>query len=95
MFKAFRVLLWTGSCVGLGIGLATLRFDGKTPLQHISRAWNKSPAPSKIEDMKNDFSDVLEKTKDKLNGSHKPKEHHSDKDRDAVNKLIAKKNGEK
>jgi hypothetical protein len=95
MLKAIRLLLWTGCCVGLGIALSTTHFDGKTPLEHMTRAWKTSPGPSKIEDLKNDVSDALEKAKDKLNDSHKPKEHHTDKDREAVNKLIAKKSTEK
>jgi hypothetical protein len=69
-----RFLLWTSICVGLGIYAATYQVDGKTPVQHIQQIWNHSPAKKMI----------------LAHEESAPTEQHSEADRDAINRLVAK-----
>ena len=70
-----RFLLWTSMCIGLGVFAAGYEVDGKTPVQHIQQIWNHSPAK-------------------KMLAAHEaaaaPTEQHTEADRDAVNRLMAK-----
>jgi len=79
-----RFLLWTSMCIGLGIFVASYEVDGKTPAQHIKQIWKGVPAlplPDK----------PLEKVKKfAMPSSDRPTETHSDADRDAVNRIVAK-----
>lgn len=80
-----RRLGWAVALVALGAVLATTHVDGKTPLQHLEAlvtgpVWHGLKAN-------------LETAYDKARGlllASKPVEHHSPEDRDALNKLIAK-----
>ena len=83
-----RFTLWTSICIGLGIFAASYEVDGKTPVQHVKQIWNKSP---------HSFEGTVEQAKKSL-ASHElvtheksePTEQHSDADRDAVNRLVAR-----
>jgi hypothetical protein len=79
-----RRLGWAVSLVALGAVIATFEVGGKTPLQHLGAAvtgpvWHGLKAGA-------------ETAYDKARGllASKPVEHHSPEDRDALNKLIAK-----
>ena len=69
-----RRLGWAVALVALGAVLATTHVDGKTPLQHLEALVTGR---------------VWHKARGLLLAS-KPVEHHSPEDRDALNKLIAK-----
>ncbi len=89
-----RFVLWTGCAVALGVVIATVTVGGRTPLEHAKRAWSEHVTqPRQVENVKERFSEALEDAKDALaeDAETKPKERHSDKDRAAVNKLIAQK----
>jgi len=83
MFRLLKFLIWTACAMGLGAWLATGPWADKVAQgsEPVVRLWKKSGLPEKIEDAK----DALSTVKD-----HQPRERHSDVDRDAVNKLIAK-----
>ena len=88
---AIKFMLWTGCAVSLGVGLATVEFDGRTPLQSLERSWNRRTVPEPWERLKERASDTFEKAKDKLTGTTSPpREHHTPDDREALDKLIAR-----
>ena len=74
-----RFVLWTSMCIGLGIFVASYEVDGKTPAQHFKQIWKGMPAVP------------VEKVKQlALPASDRPTETHSPADRDAVNRIVAK-----
>jgi hypothetical protein len=79
-----RRLGWTVSLVALGAVLATVEVSGKTPLQHLGAAMT-GPVWHGV---KSGLESAYDKAK--LFVASKPVEHHSPEDRDALNKLIAK-----
>ncbi len=79
-----RRLGWAVAWVALGAVLATAQVAGKTPLQHLGTAvtgpvWHG---------LKANLEAAYEKAK--LLVASQPVEHHSPEDREALNKLIAK-----
>ena len=74
-----RFLLWTSMCIGLGIFVASWEVDGKTPVQHFKQIWKGVPAVPSVAPMV-----------DKVKKLAAPTETHSEQDRDAVNRLVAK-----
>ncbi len=76
MFRALGFLVWTACAVGFGFWLGSPRGTGSATLQHVSRAW---------EDHLEDAKDALASARD-----HQVRERHTDKDRQAINKLIEK-----
>ena len=79
-----RRLGWTVALVALGAVLATTQVEGRTPLQHLGAAltgpvWHGLQAG---------VAAAYERAKVLL--ASQPVEHHSPEDRDALNKLIAK-----
>ena len=85
-----KVFLWTSLSIGLGVFLSTVRFDGKTSLEHLESAWHQRVHPA-LEPMKDKVHEAYDDAKDALSlGDKKPREHHSAEDREAVNRLVAK-----
>jgi len=79
-----RRLVWSVALVALGAVLATVEVSGKTPLQHLGAVvtgpvWHGLKAGAET---------AYEKARGLL--ASKPVEHHSPEDREALNKLIAK-----
>lgn len=85
-----RWLLWSLCCVALGIGLAKVEIDGRTPLEHAQRLWKHKVNPSKLDQLKDSLGEAVDGARDALSRDSKPRERHSAEDREAVNKLIAK-----
>lgn len=85
-----KTILWMAVAMGLGIFVSTYQIHGQTPLQMGQRMWKQSPAPGTLNTLGEQVGDAMENAKDKLRHDPKPHEHHSDADRDALNKLIAK-----
>lgn len=85
-----RFLVWTGLCIGLGIFLATADVGGRTPLEHLTRAW-KQTSP-RLERVKGDAGELVEGVKKKVatKEAPAPTERHAQEDRDAVDAIIAK-----
>lgn len=97
MWKMLKTLIWTGLAVGLGIFLATFEVGGRTPVQHFQRTWKQQGGAGKIDQLKNRIHGAVDDAKDALSSAWdtKPKERHSPEDREAINKLVAKRSGEK
>ena len=97
-----KIAVWTVCCVALGIGLATVEVDGRTPVEHARRAWRHKVNPSKLDQLKDSLGETLDGAKDTLEGAKdafskdpKPRERHSAEDREAINKLIARRGASK
>ncbi|HLL54148.1 MAG TPA: hypothetical protein VK447_11400 [Myxococcaceae bacterium] len=96
-------LLFAVCFIGVGIGLATVKVEGRTSLQHAERAWERNVNPSMLDKARNGLDGAMDEAKDKLDAAKdalakddkRPRERHSAEDREAVNKLIAKRAGQK
>jgi hypothetical protein len=95
-----KFVVWTACAVGLGIFLATGNIDGRTPLDHMQRAWKRTVRPSQLDRMKDGvervkggLEDVIEDAKDAVGrkSDAAPRERITAEDREAVNRLIAQK----
>lgn len=90
-----KFLVWTTCAVGLGIFLASADLDGRTPLEHLQRAWKRNVNPSAVDRMKNGVGDAFDDVKDAVGNVRadpdEPRERHSDADRAAVNRILARK----
>lgn len=85
-----KFLVWTGTCLAIGVWLGGFEFQGHTPAEHLERAW-KSSSP-KLEKVKDGAEDLVDEVKKKVSTKDgaRPTEHHTSEDRDAIEKLIAK-----
>lgn len=95
-----KFLVWTACAVGVGIFLATGQIDGRTPLDHMQRAWKRTVRPSQMDRMrdsmdrvKGGLEDALDEAKDAVGkkGEGAPRERITAEDREAVNRIIAQK----
>ena len=95
-----KFLVWTVGAVGLGIFLATGQIDGRTPLDHMQRAWKRTVRPSHMDRMKDGvdrvkdgLEDALDEAKDAVGRKPEgaPRERITAEDREAVNRIIAQK----
>jgi hypothetical protein len=93
-----KFLVWTACAVGLGIFLAKGEIDGRTPLDHMERAWKRNVRPSHVDRVKegvgrvkDGLEDALEDAKDAVGSKTEaaPRERITAEDRAAVNRLIA------
>lgn len=85
-------LVWTACAVGLGVFLASGDVGGRTPLEHMERAWKQSVKEG-LADTFEDAKDAVTDAKDKVTGkpAARPRERINKDDREAVNRLIAQK----
>jgi hypothetical protein len=96
MWALLKFLVWTGFSIWLGVFAATRQIGGRTPVEHFERFWNKHGFPAtvneKVKELKGHLSTAVEDTKDSVSTvwDNKPRERHSREDRQAVDKLIAK-----
>ncbi|QSQ19211.1 hypothetical protein JY651_28140 [Pyxidicoccus parkwayensis] len=90
---ALKFIVWTACAVGLGIFLATGEVDGRTPLEHMQRAWKRSVKPNAVDRMKDGLEDAYEDAKGAVSRTtdSAPRERISAEDRAAVNRIIAQK----
>ena len=90
-----KFLVWTGCAVGLGVFLATGDIDGRTPLEHVQRAWKRHVEPSQVDRVKDGLRDALDEAKDAVKRTTKqataPREHITHEDRAAIDRIIAQK----
>ncbi|MDY7228784.1 hypothetical protein [Hyalangium rubrum] len=95
-----KFLVWTVCAVALGIFLAKGNIDGRSPLDHMEKAWKRATRPTQMDKMKDGvdrvkggLEDAFEDAKDavgrKTEGA--PRERITAEDREAVNRLIAQK----
>jgi hypothetical protein len=91
-----KLVVWTLAAVGLGVFLSTYKVQGHTPLESAERAFHQTVTPKRVSAVKEKVEETYEDAKDKVSASKAaPHEHHSSEDRDAVNKLIAKRSANK
>jgi hypothetical protein len=90
---ALKFIVWTACAVGLGIFLATGEVDGRSPLEHMQRAWKRSVKPNAVDRVKDGLEDAYEDAKDAVSKptNAPPRERISAEDRAAVNRIIAQK----
>jgi hypothetical protein len=90
---ALKFIVWTACAVGLGIFLATGEVDGRSPLEHMQRAWKRSVKPNAVDRVKDGLEDAYEDAKDAVSRptNAPPRERISAEDRAAVNRIIAQK----
>lgn len=95
-----KFLVWTACAVGLGIFLSKGQIDGRSPLDHMERAWKRNVTPShmdKVRDgmdrVKDGLEDALDEAKEAVGKKtdSAPRERITSEDREAVNRLIAQK----
>ncbi|ADO73934.1 hypothetical protein [Stigmatella aurantiaca] len=95
-----KFLVWTACAVGLGIFLAQGQIDGRTPLDHMDRAWKRTTHPSQMDRMKNGVERVKGGLEEALEDAQEavgkktpsaPRERITAEDREAVNRIIAQK----
>ncbi|MBN1210043.1 MAG: hypothetical protein JXB05_34650 [Myxococcaceae bacterium] len=93
-----KFLAWTACAVGLGIFLAKGEIDGRTPLDHVERAWKRNVRPSHmdrvkegVDRVKDGLEGALEDAKEAVGSKTEPgpRERITAEDRAAVNRLIA------
>jgi len=97
MWSLIKFLVWTGFAIWFGIFLATHEVAGRTPVQHLERVWKKHGFSAQVNQLKGNITSAVEDAKDSASTvwDKKPRERHSQQDREAVNKLVAKRNEEK
>lgn len=84
-----RFLIWTSMCIGLGVFVASYEVDGRTPVQHLKQIWKSSPHSASVAQQ---VEGTLDKGKKAINSVRDvaPSEQHTDSDKDALNKLVAR-----
>lgn len=86
--KLLTILVWTACAVALGMFLATVEVDGRTPIEHLQRTWKRKVNPSKVDQLKDGLRDAIDNAKGHLSKTKTP-ERYSDDERRAIDKLIA------
>jgi hypothetical protein len=93
MFRAIGFLIWTACCIAFGVWIASAKIGNATAAQQLSRLWTQVPLEKpleRIEEKVDDAKDALSTVHD-----HQVRERHSEADKDALNKLIAKRTAPK
>ncbi|HYR56492.1 MAG TPA: hypothetical protein VEM39_10245 [Myxococcaceae bacterium] len=97
MWGLLKFLIWTGFAIWLGIFIATQPVAGHTPMQHLERVWKQHGFSAQVNNLKGRAQGAVEDAKDSLSTvwDKKPRERHTAQDRQAVNKLVAKRGEDK
>jgi hypothetical protein len=95
-----KFVVWTACAIGLGVFLVKGDIGGRSPWDHMERAWKHNVHPSQMERVKDGMGrvkdgleDALDEAKDAVGrkSATAPRERISAEDREAVNRLIAQK----
>ncbi|MBL8921015.1 MAG: hypothetical protein JNJ54_19290 [Myxococcaceae bacterium] len=91
--RTLIMLVWTVSCVGVGIAAATVDVGGRTPWEHARKAWH-SEGEKRVGEAKEHASEFVDDVKKKVtttvkDAQERPLDRHSASERDALDKLIA------
>jgi len=95
MWRLIKFIAWTSLCVWFGAFLSTYQIGGRTPWQYAQMVWKKNGIGTQIDrkvgELKEGLQAAFDSTKDHLTGDsqRKPKERHTEQEREALNKLIA------
>lgn len=96
MWGLIKFVVWTGFAMWLGVFAATRPIAGRTPVEHFERFWNGHGLSGKVnghlKELKGKLSAAAEDAKDKASTAwdNTPRERHSREDRQAIDKLVAK-----
>ncbi|HEY1333032.1 MAG TPA: hypothetical protein VGF31_02175 [Myxococcaceae bacterium] len=82
-----RTCVWMAMAMGLGIAVATVEVGGRTPWERARSAWRTSEAGDWLRDH---ADDAVDRARGALGQPQKPRERHSDEDRAALDRIIAK-----
>ncbi|HSP20468.1 MAG TPA: hypothetical protein VLQ79_13185 [Myxococcaceae bacterium] len=82
-----RSVVWTVGALGVGMALATVEVGGRTPLAHAQSAWRRSDAGEWLRER---ADDAVDRARGALGQSQRPRERHTDEDRAALDRIIAK-----
>lgn len=82
-----RGVVWTVGAVALGVGLATVEISGKTPLARARKAWDRAEAGDWVKDR---AEEAVDRARGAIGQPQQPRERHSDEDRAALDRIIAK-----
>ena len=84
-------IIWSSLCIGLGVFLGTHKFGGHTAVEQAEQTLGgKVKAPS-LSEVKDDVEEAIDSAKKKLlTAKDAPTEKHTLEDKEAVNKLIAR-----
>ena len=86
-----RTLIGSSLCIALGVFLGSHSFGGHTAIEHAERALQGKVKAPKLDEVKEDLEEAIDAAKKKLSSKDAvPTEKHSSEDRDAVNRLIAR-----
>jgi hypothetical protein len=85
-----KVFIWSALCIGLGIFLGTHDFGGSTAVEHAQKQLGGKVKAPTLTEVKEDLADAIDSGKKKLAVKDAPTEKHTSEDKDAVNKLIAR-----
>jgi hypothetical protein len=86
-----RTLIWSSLCIGLGVFLGSHSFSGHTAVEHAERALQGKVKAPRLDEVKENVEEAIDAAKKKLSTKDEgPTERHSTEDRDAVNRLIAR-----
>ncbi|MBE2248828.1 MAG: hypothetical protein IAE78_04705 [Myxococcus sp.] len=86
-------LVWTLTCIGVGIAASTVEVSGKTPWQHAQKLW-KTDGEKRLGDAREQATELAGQVSKKVGATVKdlnerPLDRHSPAERDALEKLIA------
>jgi hypothetical protein len=90
---ALKFIVWTACAVGLGVFLARGNVEGRSPLEHVEKAWKRTVKPSAVDRVKDGLEDALEEAKGAVSQKTEaaPRERITAEDRAAINRIIAQK----
>lgn len=86
-----RFVIWTVSCVAIGVAMGTVEFGGSTAWERMQKGW-KQQAPQ-VERVKHGAEGLVDEMKKKVSSVEVPKEpseKHSATEKKAIDQIIAK-----
>ena len=94
LLALLRFTLWTGMAIALGVLLATVEVNGRTPVQHLHKAWQSHVTAESFTRMKKSVERLVDDAKDAVSAEEPyapkaPRERYSPQERADLNRLIA------
>jgi len=89
-----KFVVWTACCIALGIYVSTARYEGGTPLEQLERVWRRHVPAAPMTALRSEVKGAVESAKAAVSPA-RPSERHTPEDREAVNRLIARRTAPK
>jgi hypothetical protein len=92
-----KFLVWTACAVGLGVFLATVEVEGRTPVEYVRREWARQVPPNRVEQVTHSLRDALGDAEKTVKRTARqataagPRESITHEDRAAIDRIIAQK----